>query len=266
MLGYSSMEKCLNCVAPPQANTCVPVPSSLGWRIHGAVLPCVRPSGPSSLRKGVGVAHTWRPFAMCASQWPLVAAQLARRERRELGGAYMAVFAMCASRRPVVAGKGVGVAHTWAVLAMCASGGCWSRLAHIAKSAMYAPPQVSGGGSRKGLGLGGPTGLGTKPECALESMTSPITLPSRIGWAKGAKGFGWRIHGGVCHVYVPVAPRPVGAGRGSHTSQKARDVCATRRYVSAAGSPSRIGTRRGHPATLGRMMYDDLFAVPERLF
>jgi len=122
MLGYSSMEKCLNCVAPPQANTCVPVPSSLGWRIHGAVLPCVRPSGPSSLRKGVGVAHTWRPFAMCASQWPLVAAQLARRERRELGGAYMAVFAMCASRRPLV---------RWVLV---------EARTHRKRRAMYAPP------------------------------------------------------------------------------------------------------------------------------
>src|SRR5437667_5428934 len=164
-----------------------------------------RPGNEAGMCPGINGFTNYAPIA----DWG------GRRERRDWVAHTWAVFAMCASRRPVVAGKGVGVAHTWAVLAMCASGGCWSRLAHIAKSAMYAPPQVSGGGSRKGLGLGGPTGLGTKPECALESMTSPITLPSRIGWAKGAKGFGWRIHGGVCHVCVPEAPRPVGAGRGS---------------------------------------------------
>src|SRR5947207_10081169 len=48
-------------------------------------------------------------------------------------------------------------------------------------------------------------GSGTKPECALESMVSPITLPSRIG----------------PHLMVlPCAQRA--DRRGSHTSQNAR--------------------------------------------
>ena len=54
-------------------------------------------------------------------------------------------------------------------------------------------------------------GSGTKPECDLESMVSPITLPSRIG----------------PHLMVlPCAQRA--DRRGSHTHRKMRDVCATR--------------------------------------
>src|SRR6266568_219097 len=47
--------------------------------------------------------------------------------------------------------------------------------------------------------------LGTKPECALESMVSPSTLLSRIG----------------PHLYG-AAVRPEADRRGSHTSQNAR--------------------------------------------
>src|SRR5437763_2499177 len=67
---------------------------------------------------------------------------------RDFGGAHVAEFAMCASE-----------------------GFSW--FAHIAKSAMYAPPSVFIGAHLKGSG--------TKPECALESMVSHITLLSRIG-------------------------------------------------------------------------------------
>src|SRR5439155_658142 len=63
-----------------------------------------------------------------------------RRPRGGLGGAHVAVFAMCASR------------------------GRLARLAHIAKSAMYAPPSLE-------------------------------------AFQKGGR-FGWRTRGGVCHVCV----------------------------------------------------------------
>src|SRR6266571_2913876 len=47
------------------------------------------------------------------------------------------------------------------------------RLAHIAKGAMYAPPEA-------GLGCASAQPLGTKPECGLESTVSQIALLSRI--------------------------------------------------------------------------------------
>src|SRR5207244_8795332 len=49
------------------------------------------------------------------------------------------------------------------------------RLAHIAKSAMYAPPEA-------GLGCASvPNRWGTKPECVLESIVSQSARLSRIG-------------------------------------------------------------------------------------
>src|SRR5438093_9229587 len=51
------------------------------------------------------------------------------------------------------------------------------RLAHIAKGAMYAPPEA-------GLGCASAQPLGTKPECGLESTVSQIALLSRIDGAR----------------------------------------------------------------------------------
>src|SRR5205809_2372175 len=51
------------------------------------------------------------------------------------------------------------------------------RLAHIAKGAMYAPPEAGFGCASA------PNCWGTKPECGLESTVSQIALPSRIGRA-----------------------------------------------------------------------------------
>ena len=63
--------------------------------------------------------------------------------------------------------------------------------------------------------------LGTKPECALESMVSPITLPSRIGGGSNWVGayMAWRC--------LPCV-RPGVAGFAAHIHRKKRDICATR--------------------------------------
>src|SRR5437899_8781857 len=104
------------------------------------------------------------------------------------------------------------------------------RLAHIARGAMYAPPEA-------GFGCASAQPLGTKPECGLESTVSQIALLSRIDGARAnemrrpaaasREGIGWRIHGGVCHVCVE---RP--GCRGSHTSQKARCMRHPRSWAS----------------------------------
>src|SRR5438477_13128790 len=97
-------------------------------------------------------------------------------------------------------------------------------------------------------------GLGTKPECGLESMVSQIALLSRIDGARAKEmrrpaaasreGIGWRIHGGVCHVCVQwlllVAAhthRETGCPA-SHTSQKARCMRHPRLVLAARARPT----------------------------
>src|SRR5207249_10518834 len=113
----------------------------------------------------MGGAHVALVCRVCVRR-PVVAARTHRKKRD-----------VCATQwsRPVAAStEGIGVAHTWRCLPCCAFGGRSSRLAHIAKGAMYAPP--SGGGR----------------------------------WRAFTEGIGWRTGGGVCHVCVR---RPVAAAR-----------------------------------------------------
>src|SRR5438105_12436168 len=104
---------------------------------------------------------------------------------------------------------------------MCASGSLSSRLAHIAKSAMYAPPGLDVCATRHGrlgrwfLVCDRAKGPGTKPECALESTVSQSTLLSRIGG-----GSDWVAHTWRCLPCVRLGA----SRRGPHTSQKARCV------------------------------------------
>ena len=118
---------------------------------------------------------------------------------------------------------------------------------------------------------------------SMEKCLNCVAPPQANTCVPVPSSLGWRIHGGVCHVCVPEAPRRwEGSWGGAYmavfchvcvrwvlvearTHRKKPDVCATRRYVSAARSHRGL-VREEDPATLGRMMYDDLFAVPERLF
>src|SRR5437879_5326760 len=99
------------------------------------------------------------------------------------------------------------------VCPVCVPGLLVSRLAHMAKSAMYGLPR------RPDRYVSAPEGWGTKPECVLESTASPTALPSRI-----VGGSDWVAHTWRCLPCV----RPGAAGFAARTHRKKRDVCATR--------------------------------------
>src|SRR5439155_1482309 len=150
-----------------------------------------------------------------------------RRWEGSWGGAYMAVFCHVCVRWVLVEAR-----------------------THRKRRAMYAPP--------RGVGGDQPTWERSR-DVPWNQWLHQLRSHRGLGRAKGAKGLGGAYMGGVCHVcvrWVLVEAR---------THRKKPDVCATRRYVSAARSHRGL-VREEDPATLGRMMYDDLFAVPERLF
>ena len=118
------------------------------------------------------------------------------------------------SHRALAPGR-LGVAHTWRYLPCVRPEADQSRLAHIAKSAMYAPPARRARPS------------GTKPECVLESMASQSTLPSRIGPGE--------IWGGA-HVAVFAMCASGGRFIAARTHRKKRDVCATRSARATFGN------------------------------
>ena len=92
----------------------------------------------------------------------------------------------------------------------------------------------------------------------INDFTNYAPIADWVG--EGSEGI-WVAHTWRCLPCV----RPVGAGSGSHTSQK-NAMYAPPVGTSARRAPHRGLVREEDPATLGRMMYDDLFAVPERLF
>ena|SRR5438046_6061062 len=105
--------------------------------------------------------HKLRSYRGLMGPAPKRCAAQRRRPEKELGGAYN-------EKQPLDA----HMAHTHRGLR-----GRSPRLAHIAKGAMYAPPEAGFGCASA------PNCWGTKPECGLESTVSQIALPSRIGRA-----------------------------------------------------------------------------------
>ena len=247
MLGYSPMEKCLNCVAPPQANTCVPVPSSLGWRIHGGVCHVCVPEAPRRWEGSWGGAYM-AVFCHVCVRWVLVEARTHRKRRamyappRGVGGdqptwersrdvPWNQWLHQLRSHRGLgraKGAKGLGGAYMGGVSHVCVRWVLVEARTHRKKRDVCATPsqwrRVS-----EGIGVGGANRLGNEAGMCLgiNGFTNYAPIAHWGGRREWVGGAYMAVFCHVCVRWVLVEAR---------THRKKPDVCATRRYVSAARS------------------------------